>query len=94
MAVVNTRKESLHASKHNIAKSAVGRTSKRLLDEVFVSLGKVKRRAVEAIFDSILRVGSPLVKDIALSVSNVTTFRKGLSGMTTDAAYTVHLIQS
>ena len=30
----------------NIAKSAVERTSKRLLDEVFVSLGKVKRRAV------------------------------------------------
>lgn len=62
----------------NIAKSAVERTSKRLLDEVFVSLGKVKRRAVEAIFDSILRVGSPLVKDIALSVPNVTTSRKGL----------------
>ena len=62
----------------NIAKSAVERTSKRLLNEVFVSLGKVKRRAVEAIFDSILRVGSPLVKDIALSVPNVTTSRKGL----------------
>ena len=30
----------------NIAKSAVERTSKRLLNEVFVSLGKVKRRAV------------------------------------------------
>ena len=53
MAGVNTRKESLHASKHNIAKSAVGRTSKRLLDEVFVSLGKVKRRAAEALFPSL-----------------------------------------
>ena len=62
----------------NIAKSAVERTSKRLLDEVFVSLGKLKRRAVEAIFDSILRVGSSLEKDIALSVPNVTTSRKGL----------------
>ncbi|MGN0843819.1 MAG: hypothetical protein ACI4QT_01205, partial [Kiritimatiellia bacterium] len=73
MAAINTRKESLHDPKYS--KTAVERTSKRLVDEVYGSPRQGKRRAVEAIFDSIVRVCSPLVKDIALSVPNDATSR-------------------
>ncbi|MGN0845078.1 MAG: hypothetical protein ACI4QT_07655 [Kiritimatiellia bacterium] len=75
MVVINTRVASRHGQ--NRERRAIAH-AKRLVDEVYGSLAKVKRRAVEALFDSIVRVGSPLVKDIALSVPNVTTSQKGL----------------
>lgn len=61
----------------SIAQTAVECTTKRLLDEVFGSFGKVARRAVETIFSSLVRTGSPLVKDIARALCGGATSGKG-----------------
>ena len=50
---------------HNIAKNAVERTSKALLDKVFPRFGKVAAEAAGAIFSAVVRTGSALVTDIA-----------------------------
>ena len=49
----------------NIAKNAVERTSKALLENVFPSLGKVPGEAARAVFSAVVRTGSALVTDIA-----------------------------
>ena len=61
----------------NIAKIAVERTSKALLDNVFPSLGKVPGEAARAVFSAVVRTGSALVTDIAASMDGDATSRKG-----------------
>ena len=61
----------------NIAKNAVERTSKALLDKVFPSLGKVPMGAAHAVFSAVVRTGSALVTDIAASMDGDATSRKG-----------------
>ena len=61
----------------NIAKNAVDRTSKALLDKVFPSLGKVPMGAAHAVFSAVVRTGSALVTDIAASMDGGATSRKG-----------------
>ena len=62
----------------SIAQTAVERTSKRLLAEVFGSLGKVAQEAADTIFGSLVHAGSPLVTNIARSISGCNTSHKGL----------------
>ena len=62
---------------HNIAKSAVERTSKALLDKVFPDLGKVAGEAAGAIFSAVVRTGSALVTDLAAALDGDGTSRKG-----------------
>ena len=61
----------------NIAKNAVERTSKALLDKVFPNLGKVPGEAAQAVFSAVVRTGSALVTDIAASMDGDATSRKG-----------------
>ena len=58
---------------HNIAKKAVERTSKALLDKVFPRFGKVAAEAAGAIFSAVVRAGSALVTDIAATLDGDAT---------------------
>lgn len=62
----------------SIAKTAVERTSKPLLAGVFGSMGKVAEHAAGAIFSAVVRTGSALVTDIAGTLADGVTLKKGL----------------
>lgn len=62
---------------HNIAKSAVERTSKMLLDKVFANFGKVARESARTLFSAVVRTGSALVTDLAASMERDATSKKG-----------------
>ena len=61
----------------SIAQNVIERTSKSLLADVFDSSGKVATEAAQTVFCSLLRTGSVLVKDIALSIRGSATSSKG-----------------
>ena len=62
---------------HNVAKKAVERTSKSLLADVFPELGKVAGEAAEAVFGAVVSTGSALVTDIAATLADTGTSKKG-----------------
>lgn len=62
---------------HNIAKTAVERTSDALLAKVFPHFGKVAGAAARAVFSAVVRTGSALVTDLAATLDGDATSGKG-----------------
>ena len=62
----------------SMAEKAIAHTSRPLLADVFGGMGKVAEGSAEAPFSAIVRTGSAPVTDIADTISDGTTSKKGL----------------
>lgn len=61
-----------------MAEKAIAHTSRPLLADVFGGMGKVAEGSAETLFSAIVRTGSALVTDIADTIPDATTSKKGL----------------
>lgn len=61
-----------------MAEKAIAHTSRQLLADVFGGMGKVAEESAETLFSAIVRTGSALVTDIADTIPDGITSKKGL----------------
>lgn len=61
-----------------MAEKAIAHTSRPLLADVFGGMGKVAEGSAETLFSAIVRTGSALVTDIADTIPDAITSKKGL----------------